>query len=301
MTPASHEFPVVSCIDIDVPQGTRHHGLPSDLYAITVYCNDGLCCVEEGEDFLPEVTVSAMRTRPGRFVSGGRGQLAIAMLAPEAMTAVLRAPLEGLVDCRVPLERFCGVAAQRGLRDSLRAAESTLERAHRFKHWIEERMSSRAPLSPAQRRVSRAAHLLAQPTAELIEVASTVGASLRQLERDFDHWFGVSPSHFMRLARFQRAVKAIAEGASLVDTAIDCGFSDQPHLTRSVRRLGGKTPRFFGRASRSPRAVLADRLLISGPPGVVFGSRATSGGSSKGAHLVARAASAASHAISTQA
>ncbi|MBL0727287.1 AraC family transcriptional regulator [Piscinibacter sp. HJYY11] len=290
MTAARDASPVVSCIDIDVPHGTRHQGLPSDLYAITVYCDDELRCSEEGEDFVPEVTVSAMRTRPGQFTSSGRGQLAIALLAPEAMTAVLRAPLEGLVDCRVPLAQLCGMGAQRGLRDRLRTAASTSERAHRFQHWIGERMGARSPLSPAQRRVSRATQLMAQPTAELTTVASTVGASLRQLERDFDHWLGVSPSHFMRLTRFQRAVKSIAEGGSLADTAIDCGFSDQPHLTRSVRRLGGETPRFFGRDSSAPRAVLADRLLISGPPGVVFGS---AGPTARGeAHLVARAAQA---------
>ena len=68
---------------------------------------------------------------------------------------------------------------------------------------------------------------------------------------------GVHPVHFARVWRWQtgeapsasllrrRTVNALAlfdEDRSLSDIAFSCGFADQSHLTRSVRRFVGTTP-----------------------------------------------------------
>lgn len=288
----------ITSIHVDVPAGTRHMALPSDLFALTVYCHEGLSCVGDGEDFLPEVTLTTLRTRPGRFVSGGRGELALVLLTPEAVVTVLRAPLHGLLDRRVPLEQLCGTLEQRRLRDSLRLAASRADRVQRLGRWLEGRMTARVPLGEAQRRVGRATNLVSrsEQTLDIDGIASTLRVSRRQLERDFHQWLGVSPSHFVRLVRFQRAARAIAKGTPLVDVALDAGYADQPHLNRSVRSLAGLTPRDLrhttvGQARAGVPETLADRLLISDTRDVVLDRSApTTSGSCPHAYLVARAA-----------
>ena len=275
--------PAMTWIDANVPPGTRHLALPSDLYTITAYCNEGFACAEEGEDFEPEVLVTALRTRPGRFLSSGYGELALAILTPEALIRTIRAPLSGVVDQRVPLERLCGRSEQRRLRDQLVGASSRADRIERFGRWIESRLINRYTLAPSQERVARATNIMLNGSRDidLGSLASDLGVTRRQLERDFHQWLGASPSHYARLIRFQRATAAIARGTPIVDAALDCGYADQSHLTRATRKLAGFTPGALQRDTRRQgrplvRAAMADRLLIGDDEDVIFGAGVSS-------------------------
>lgn len=288
--------PPIGIVEVDVPAGSRHLALPSDLFALTVYCQEDLSCMEEGEDFRPEVTVTTLRTRPGRFVTGGRGELALVMLTPAELLSIVRAPLEGQFDRRLPLEHLCGAAEQRRLRDSLRLAASRAERIERLGRWLEERLTDRAPLCGAQRRVAQATrHMLQAPHLPALDsVAGLLGVSRRQVERDFVQWLGVSPMHFIRLVRFQRAARSIANGSALVDAAVDAGYADQPHFNRSVRGLTGMTPRGLRTAARGTSqdmvlATLADRLLIGATSEVALDSPRSATMASDHVRLLARA------------
>jgi AraC-like DNA-binding protein len=44
------------------------------------------------------------------------------------------------------------------------------------------------------------------------------------------------------LRRLHRAGRSLASGASLAEAALDAGFADQAHLSRSMRRAFGVTP-----------------------------------------------------------
>ena len=271
--------PAIGWMDVDATLGTRHLGLPSDLYLITVYCADSLVCGEAGEDSELEVMVTSLRTRPGRFRSLGRGHLALALLTPAGLLNVLRAPLDGIADRRVPLEYFCGRAEQRRLRALLMAAGTTDERMQVFGRWVESRALERRSLSLAESRVSQAAAALQQPAgdaADIPRLASTLAVTRRQLERDFRKWIGMPPAGYARLVRFQRAAKAVASGVPIVDAAMDCGFADQSHLTRVVRELASVTPRELWLDASKPgraaaRAVLAGRVLMLDIPHATFG------------------------------
>ncbi|WP_280152078.1 hypothetical protein [Piscinibacter sp. XHJ-5] len=51
-------------------------------------------------------------------------RMMLVLLTPEAAVSILRAPLHGLHECRVPLEQLCGTPKQRRLRDGVRLAAS---------------------------------------------------------------------------------------------------------------------------------------------------------------------------------
>lgn len=70
--------------------------------------------------------------------------------------------------------------------------------------------------------------------------------SVRQLERLFGDRFGLSPRRYGRILRLRRAIGLIAhEGDSLAGAAAMAGYADQPHFTREVRELTGRSPRFL--------------------------------------------------------
>jgi AraC-like DNA-binding protein len=73
-------------------------------------------------------------------------------------------------------------------------------------------------------------------------VAAEVGWSGRHLTDRFRAEVGLRPKEAARVARFDRARRALRPGARLADVAAGHGFADQSHLVREFRALAGCTP-----------------------------------------------------------
>jgi transcriptional regulator GlxA family with amidase domain len=73
--------------------------------------------------------------------------------------------------------------------------------------------------------------------ASIDSIARRIGVPARQLERGFQKSFSVSPSTFYRTMRLERAKWLLTHSRlSITQIAIDCGFADTSHLTRSFKR-----------------------------------------------------------------
>jgi AraC-like DNA-binding protein len=78
-------------------------------------------------------------------------------------------------------------------------------------------------------------------------IANYVGLSERRFTQLFRRHVGMAPKQYARLMRF-RAVVDLAHRQSCVDwsaVAVDCGYSDQPHLSHEFRQFAGVTPTAF--------------------------------------------------------
>lgn len=86
-------------------------------------------------------------------------------------------------------------------------------------------------------------------------IARTLGVPARQLERGFQRSFSRSPSGFYRIMRLERAKwLLIHSGLNITQIAIDCGFADTSHLTRTFKQQYGELPTTFrNRASQSEK------------------------------------------------
>ncbi|HUQ81508.1 MAG TPA: DUF6597 domain-containing transcriptional factor, partial [Gemmatimonadaceae bacterium] len=69
------------------------------------------------------------------------------------------------------------------------------------------------------------------------------GLSARQLERQFRASVGYGPKTLVRLARFQRVVRAVEPSASVrwARLAADNDYADQSHMSREFREFAGTT------------------------------------------------------------
>jgi AraC-like DNA-binding protein len=83
--------------------------------------------------------------------------------------------------------------------------------------------------------------------ASIARLASEVGLGRRQFERRFHTEVGLPPRLFGRIVRFQRAFRAIG-GESGAAVAARCGYADQAHLVREIRRFAGRTPTLLAEA-----------------------------------------------------
>lgn len=76
----------------------------------------------------------------------------------------------------------------------------------------------------------------------LDELAGIADLSPFHLNRVFSREFGLPPHAFLTQVRVARAKSLLKQGASITETAIEVGFSDQSHFTRHFRRLISVTP-----------------------------------------------------------
>jgi AraC family transcriptional regulator len=91
--------------------------------------------------------------------------------------------------------------------------------------------------------------------AEALRVAdlcSLLRLSEAHFSRSFKRTFGESPHAFLIRQRLQRAERYMLEtGASLSEIALQCGFTDQAHLSKHFRQHTGRTPGSWRRARRT--------------------------------------------------
>jgi AraC-like DNA-binding protein len=77
--------------------------------------------------------------------------------------------------------------------------------------------------------------------ASIEAIGRQTGISRRQLERRFGDAVGLSPRLYGRIVRFQHVLRHVGR-VSGADLAARCGYADQAHLIREVRRFTGHTP-----------------------------------------------------------
>jgi AraC-like DNA-binding protein len=122
----------------------------------------------------------------------------------------------------------------------LGALEATAHRLHG---------ASRRPGVAQQRRrtVDRVREALAtRLTSSLPALAADVGVSPQHLSRTFRAHTGSTLTDYRNGLRVRQALERIADGeGSLARLARELGFTDQAHLTRTLRRTVGSTPAVF--------------------------------------------------------
>jgi len=66
--------------------------------------------------------------------------------------------------------------------------------------------------------------------------------SPRSVQRRFRRATGLTQGTISQIERARFAVSLLRQGFSILDTVEQAGYADQPHLTRSLKRLIGQTP-----------------------------------------------------------
>jgi hypothetical protein len=91
-------------------------------------------------------------------------------------------------------------------------------------------------------RLVRAGLLVSEPTVPAALRGELTEASLRTVQRRFLQATGVTRNAARQIERARYAALLLKRGDSIADVTDAAGYFDQPHLTRSLRRLIGQTP-----------------------------------------------------------
>jgi len=101
------------------------------------------------------------------------------------------------------------------------------------------------PVAPAPWLARLAALLGTDQDSDISELATRCGVSPEHASRACKRWFGLGPAGLRREGRLRTAIELLVQGARPAEAALAAGFSDQPHLTRLLKRATGYTPARF--------------------------------------------------------
>jgi AraC-like DNA-binding protein len=171
-------------------------------------------------------------------------------------------PLSELTDRMVPIDLLWGgdFAALQDALYSARDPRAAVDRVLRAR--------LRGPLlyePPLAGRIRRGVRWLERESAlpSVEQLADKLGTSARQLRRSFAEVVGLTPKHYLRIVRFQRARRLARHSAEPNWSAVakTAGYFDQAHMIHDFRALCGCTPaalhseRAGAGVSRRPPAV----------------------------------------------
>ncbi|MFN7933801.1 MAG: AraC family transcriptional regulator [Bryobacteraceae bacterium] len=93
--------------------------------------------------------------------------------------------------------------------------------------------------------LSRARSLLAETfahSAPMTTIATQLGVGPSHLATAFRRFHGCTAGDYLRRLRVEHACRQIASGLDLASVALDSGFCDQSHFTRTFQKAMGVTP-----------------------------------------------------------
>jgi AraC-like DNA-binding protein len=156
-----------------------------------------------------------------------------------ALSLLTGAPAHELAGRHTALDALLG-SANRELCERLQEAPSPERALDVLEGLLAARLPKVRGVHPA------VAHALARfsVTDEVGAVVDECGYSHRRFITLFRESVGLTPKEHCRVVRLQRAVELAASRpeVSLVELAVTCGYSDQPHLSRDFRELAGVSP-----------------------------------------------------------
>jgi AraC-like DNA-binding protein len=150
-------------------------------------------------------------------------------LRPEAVATFFDVPADELRNQELPLDDVVGTLRARRLTDT-----------------VVHGGPDPALVATPPPEVALAMRLLVDRSVE--QCAEALGLSSRHLRRLLVRHSGLGPKDHQRVMRLRRF---LVSEASLAQTALACGYADQPHLTREVTRLCGVGPARLRQERRS--------------------------------------------------
>jgi hypothetical protein len=123
--------------------------------------------------------------------------------------------------------------------------ETTLPGAASDTFWLNGSAWQFPDYNNAETFIDRLVHeevLVHDPVVQAILQGQPPKMAPRTVRHRFLRATGLTQLHIFQAERAQRAEALLEQGGSILDTVYEAGYSDQPHLTRSLKKFIGHTP-----------------------------------------------------------
>lgn len=219
---------------------------PAGLVLPLIFVLSGSFRFVVGDASSEEVTLGSfmagMITRPVMVASSGATECLQIDLTPIGAARLLDRPIHGLAESLAPIDTLDD--AQFGeVEDRLANLNDPQSRFELAERWVKGRILS-AGRDVAWIEAAYDALASSGGQVRVGDLAERVGRSRQRLSSAMTEHIGVSPKTLARVARFEAARRMMMRPdlSGWADLAAACGYSDQSHLVREFRALGGRPP-----------------------------------------------------------
>lgn len=229
--------------DREVPSGSAHVAIRLSGEAIAVRGADGAVTRVAGPVFAGSRATWYERAAPGRTRSVG------VVFQPGGAAAWLGIPMDELAGRHWSLADLLG-------RDAAHLIDRLRDSSDRVATLLAALRARAANARPPDAIVSGAVAELDADGGTVERAWRGSGFSRRHFIARFRRAVGLRPAEFLRVRRFQRAVRlaSAATAPSWTRVAQDCGAYDQSHLVREFQAFAGMAPGAF-RARRESKSL----------------------------------------------
>jgi AraC-like DNA-binding protein len=199
--------------------------------------SNGSACFN-GDD-PPKAFVYGKRTRPGQLIAKGPFELTGLVFRPQGLQALLKVDASHVNNGPVDVDNVFRTR----IADQLLNAGSASERRMLLARGLCRLVAcARADDTVVARSLSLVRRHMC--TIRIPQLLKELKVSERQFERRFTRAIGVSPHQYLRILRFQEALRLLRAGRfeKLSDLACELNYVDQSHFAKDTREFSGYSP-----------------------------------------------------------
>ncbi|GAB4043419.1 AraC family transcriptional regulator [Spirosoma litoris] len=201
----------------------------------------------DGKPF-PHLYLHGPATTHSQNTASGTYGMIFVHFQPQALKAIFGIDAHELTDGYTALDSVL----KNDLCDRLLTSEDTYERIALLSDFLTQQLIRNRP--KADNRVAFFIRQTANHNCSLKEIQSQLNLSERSLERLIKTNIGLSPKRFMRINRFQAALRLLDTQPTqlLTHIAYENDYFDQSHYIRDFREFAGATPKEFLARANGP-------------------------------------------------
>ncbi len=236
--------------DFNLPGGNslRQRVVPNGYVELVIHLTDQHCDLKKGGSWMasPEYTIIGLHTSAYEVQFCDNVQVFGIRFKPEGFFRVFGLPAAEFGNTfddigQVAGREFSSFCSQ------LKHSADLLQMLYLSEDYLWKRLKKNQ--KQRQDYLNHAAEIIRQSNGfiRMEELAKQIFISPRQLERSFKRQIGISPKHYMRIARLNEVQRQLERAAKFDFTGLsyECGYSDQAHFIRDFRRFTGEKPSAF--------------------------------------------------------
>ena len=208
-----------------------------------IYDNDSLKEIQACN----HVWASGLRTDPITIPSGNGAAMMVISFKKGMAAPFFPFPMQEIANCVVDADLVWGTDFG-DLRERLLDTKDVGRRFLMVEEFLVHRFASKLQINPC---VSYAVTEMTErpDRISIARMNSKIGYSQRHFTDMFRRQIGVTPKSYLKIMRFQKAVRTIDDSSSpdWGDIAADCGFYDQAHFINDFKHFSGFTPEQYAK------------------------------------------------------
>jgi AraC-like DNA-binding protein len=240
-----HYWAIENCI----PAGQQHvqRIVPSGMAELIFYLGDRPVSADRKREFSENTVLSGQSNTYYDLKITGKLSLFSILFRPHGLSAFFDIPASGLFNQNVPL-RFIFKDRVGELEEKLAETPAFEEKKSVVESFLTERIRKTKPCNHF-RRIGDSIRLInhSNGQAAIGFLATEACFSRKQYERTFSEITGITPGQFLKIVRFQQAIRCRStdRNSGFAALACQCGYYDQSHMNRDFLSLSGLTPKQF--------------------------------------------------------